>query len=323
MRKEARRCLLVSIAVVVTLSMLGAAGVPAGYDAASFARQGVDPRPLAMGGAFVGVSTGAPIAYYNPAGLVRAEGWGAGSLYSEPFGPELGIAFQTFSGHGAFQLQTPSLRLVGVGASWIMMEIREIPIWSEDSPDVEYFTARSSLYSVSVALTLSDSIAAGVSAKLYRESILEGTGSGVGLDVGFQWTVSIGEIPVTLGINAMDVGRTKIQWTGTAGEPENYVSWVNKLGASVRLLDGLALVAADFDWAVGRPARDQVVHLGVEVVPISALAIRGGLRADLEGDVRPSAGVGLHLFGLLDVDYAFVLGTPVGAAHYVSLRLLL
>jgi len=321
MRTAAKRGLLVCLLGVVCGGGICLGDVPAGYDAASFARQGVDPRPIAMGGAFAGVLTGRPIAYYNPASLVHADTTGVGGLYSEPFGADLGVSFQTLVGQGAFALQTPSHRLVGLGASWIMMEIRDIPIWEEDSPDVEYFTARSSLYCATAAVMLREGLAVGATAKLYQEKILEGKGRGLGLDVGLQWQLSIDAVPITIGLNAMDVGQTRIEWRGTEGEPDNYVSWVNKFGVSVKLFEGLLLVAADFDWAVGRPSRDQLIHIGAEAAPIEALTIRVGLRADLEGDLRPSAGVGLHLLEILDVDYAFVLGTPTGAAHFMSLRL--
>jgi hypothetical protein len=165
-------------------------------------------------------------------------------------------------------------------------------------------------------------VAVGLTAKIYSERILEGHGAGIGFDAGVLAALDVDGIPVTVGMNAMDVGRTNVRWYGTTGEPDNYVPWVNKLGVSAELLDGLALVAADFDWAVGRPAREQKIHLGAEVNPVGPFFVRAGWSGDLEAsDSKVSAGLGVEFFDSFRLDYAYVPPRTVfGTGHFLSLH---
>lgn len=297
--------------------------VPAGFGAASFARIGIDARPLAMGGTGVAINTGMPIPYYNPARLATAGPFAAGGMYSEPYGQDLGISFQSLSALGRFAIQTGSSSGIGVALTWIQMKIDDIPVWDEDTPgEVSLFTATSSLYLWSAALSVDPDVAVGVTAKVYRERILEGRGSGIGFDIGALATLEVEGIPLSVGVNAMDLGRTNVRWQGTTGEPDNFVPWVNKLGVSAGLFEGIALVALDFDWAVGRPAREQKVHLGVEANPIGPFFIRAGWSGDLEGsDSNLSAGLGVEFFDSFRLDYAYVPARAVfGTGHFLSLH---
>jgi hypothetical protein len=310
---------LLCLLFVVALTLMAVGEVPPGAGAASFARIGIDARPLAMGGAFVAVDVGNPIAYYNPAALVNAPVLGTGGMYSRPYGEEFGITFQSLTILGCLRrVQTDSARAIGAAFTWVQMRISGIPIWGEDDPSVTFFAATSSIYLASIAAPLFDSWAVGVSAKLYRERILEGRGEGLGFDLGLLGSFQINDIPITVGFNATDIGRTTVRWHGTTGEPENYVFWVNKAGVSALLLGAKILVACDVDWAVGRPAREQKVHLGIEARLIQAAAARVGVRSDLEGNVSLAAGIGLHLFDAFDLDYAYVPQEALGATHFVS-----
>ena len=308
--------------IVLAVSAVGISQVPPGVGAASFARIGVDARPLAMGGAFVAVGQGTPIPYYNPAGLVRAGAPTIDGLYSEPFGHEFGIAFQNLSilGGLGMGLQTDS-RNIGVGVTWIGMQIKDILVWDENDPTVvESFTATSSLYLASVAFPLLDDWAVGISAKLYRERILDGRGEGFGVDVGVLGSFWIGDMPVNVGINSMDLGQTTIAWRETIGEPDNYVPWVNKIGVSTSFLDGAVLLALDYDWAVGRPVREQIIHIGAEYHPFDIVALRAGWSGDVEEGGSFGAGAGIHLLGRFMMDYAYVTGGALGGTHYVSMQ---
>jgi len=313
------------VLVVATLCIAGfGQDVPAGFGAASFARIGIDARPLAMGGTGVAVATGSPIPYYNPANLARILPITAGGMYSEPYGPDLGVSFQSMSALGGFLPQTDSQTRIGAGVTWIQMKIDDIPVWDEDDPgQVTMFTATSSLYLASAAVTLSPEISIGATAKVYRERILDGRGRGAGVDIGVLASFEVEGTPLTVGINAMDLAGSNIRWLGTVGEPDNYVPWVNKIGASATFFDGMALFACDFDWAVGRPAREQKVHVGVEVNPVGPLFLRGGWSTDLEGsDSKISAGLGVELLDWFRLDYAYVPARTVfGTGHFLSLRL--
>jgi hypothetical protein len=318
------RRVLFSLWLVGLISVCALAqDVPAGFGAASFARIGIDARPLAMGGTGVAIGSGLPIPYYNPARLAGAAPFSTGGMYSEPYGRDLGVSFQSLEALGAFGVQTGSSASIGVGVTWIQMEVDDIPVWDEENPGEAYFfSATSSLYLVSAAVWVLPDVAVGLTAKIYSERILEGRGNGIGFDAGVLAALDVDGIPLTVGMNAMDVGRTNVRWQGTTGEPDNYVPWVNKLGVSAELFEGLALLAADFDWAVGRPAREQKIHLGAEVNPVGPLFVRAGWSSDLDAsDSKVSAGLGVEFFDSFRLDYAYVPPRTVfGTGHFLSLH---
>jgi hypothetical protein len=313
------------VLLVVLVGWIGSAqDVPPGFGAASFARIGIDARPLAMGGTGVAIRSGGPIPYYNPARLVSAELLDVGGMHSEPYGPDLGISFQSLGILGRLSIQTESERVLAVGVTWIQMRIDDIPVWDEEDPGaVSFFSATSSLYLVSAAMAVSPDLSVGLTGKLYRERILEGRGRGAGIDAGVLASFVVEDVPLTLGLNLMDPLGTNIRWSGTTGEPDNYVPWVNKIGASAELLDGIALVACDLDWAVGRPTREQRIHAGLEVRPLDPLFLRAGWSGDLEGsDSKLSFGLGVELLGSFRLDYAYVPPRALfGTGHFLSMRL--
>jgi len=312
---------MILLALLYLGSIVVSGQVPPGVGAASFSRVGIDARPLAMGGAYVAVKAATPIPYYNPAGLVFAAPISVGGMYSEPFGEELGIAFQSLNAVGKLSLSKEPPQAIGIGATLIQLTIDDIPLWDETNPGSSaFFTATSAAYMISAGIPLLDDWAVGASVKLYQEDILEGQGRGVGFDVGLIGSIAIDETPITLGLNAMDVGRTRIRWRGTEGEPDNYVTWTNKVGVAAKFWEQRVLVSGEFDWAVGRPAREQAVHVGIEVNPLAPVFIRGGMKSDLEGKLSVSAGLGLMLLDRFSLDYAYVPGRDLGATHVLSIQ---
>jgi hypothetical protein len=334
LKESGVRRVLIGLALVLAVSQPLFSQTPAGFGAAAYARRGIDARPAAMGGAFVAIAEGGARAYYNPAGLAGAGRLAVGGMYSQPFGEGFGIAFQYLSVGGSLGVQSPPTSRyeasaptpppsgIGVGITWIGLTISDIPIWEEESAGGT-FTAESYLYLASAGIPIPaiGGWSAGASVKYYHEQILEGRGEGLGLDVGVLGAFQVAGVPVAIGINAMDIANTGIRWQGTTGEPVNYVPWVNKLGIAVQLFDKRALVACDFDWAGGRPLREQTLHCGLEVTPVGGLSLRVGWSTDLEWQGKVTAGVGVYLLDQLAVDYAYV-GTKVftNATHLLSAR---
>jgi len=270
-----------------------------------------------MGGAYVAVAEGGSAAYYNPAGLSALTRLNVGGMYSEPYGEEFGITFQYLSATGPLGTQTPSL--AGVGITWLGTMVADIPIWEEEGP-AGTFNATSSLYLASAAtlIPVLTNWSVGVSAKYYTARMLEGRAEGLGWDVGALGAFIIAEIPVKFGLNAMDVGRTNVRWRTMSGVTDNYVSWVNKVGFSASLFDGIALVACDFDWAVGRPLQEQKLYLGVEVRAVDELFLRGGWSSELEGTGTVTVGVGVRAFDTFSMDYAYLPKRVFGETHLIS-----
>jgi len=312
------------LAFVLLVGVTAVAQVPPGIGAASFSRIGIDARPMAMGGAFVAMLQGPSIPYYNPASLVGKDPLSIGGMYSEPYGEDLGISFQSFGATAELGEREEPSRVVGVGLSVIQLRIDDIPIWDEDDPGASgFFTATSAVYLVSAAIPVFEEWALGASAKVYSEHILEGRGQGLGFDLGLLGGFEVEGIPISFGLNAMDVGRTRIRWRGTEGEPVNYVTWTNKIGATAKLWEERVLLACDFDWAVGRPAREQVAHVGLEFKPFDVVLLRGGVQTDLEGSLSVSAGFGLRVLDRYAIDYAYLPGKELGSTHVLSIQLAL
>jgi len=321
--KRAVPCFVVLIFLALAAN---AQDAPPGFDAASFLEIGIDARPLAMGGTGVAMAAGNPIPYYNPALLVRAPELGVGGMYSEPYGQELGISFQSMHAVGRVGSQTGSATAsgFGLGVTWLQLRIEDIVIWDEENPgDAEVFAATSSVYLVSASTSLLPELAIGLSGKVYRENVLQGRGRGLGIDIGLLATLNLDGLPVWVGLNSMDFLQTVIRWRDTQGEPDNFVPWVNKIGFAAEIFDGMGLVSADFDWAVGRHRRDQKIHLGLEAKPVDGLFLRAGWAGDLEGlDSRLSVGLGIDFFDSFRLDYAYVPPRTIyGTGHFLSLQL--
>ncbi|MCK4393293.1 hypothetical protein KAX17_10355 [Candidatus Bipolaricaulota bacterium] len=317
--KNLLRNLVIALFVVVLVAAQGWAQTPPGMGIGLYMRRGIDARASGMGGAYVAIAEGSSAAYYNPASLAALTRLNIGGMYSEPYGEEFGITFQYVSALGPLGTQTPSITGLGVGVTWIGLTISDIPIWEEEGPGGT-FTAASSLYLASAAIPLPvfSNWAVGASAKYYHARMLEGRAEGLGFDLGVLGAFEIAEVPLKFGLNAMDVGRTNVRWHTMTGETDNYVPWVNKIGFSASLLDGIALLVCDFDWAVGRPLREQKLHLGVELQAIEAIFLRVGWSGELEGDGTFSAGVGIRAFDTLSIDYAYLPARVFGVTHLIS-----
>jgi len=312
--------LLVVVGLLTSLSVL--ADVPDGVGAASYARQPLTARPSAMGGAFVSIAEGLAAAYYNPAGLGRDTPYELGGMYSLPYGEAFDTSLQFIGINGNLNLQTSSANLSGMGwnVGWLGLSIRNIWLW-DDEGEPTIGSSTSSLYTASVGMAIPgvDGLSAGGSIKIYRDSLLEGRSFGIGADLAVLLDFAIGDVPISVGFNAKDIGETRVHWYGTAGEPDNFVPWVNKMGLSTRLFEDYLLVAAELDWAVGRPAEEQRAGIGFEVTPVPQLAIRGGWLGGLDGSGGAyTAGVGIYLAETFRLDYAYRTRRILGAGHMLS-----
>jgi len=309
--------------VLGCVALSGYAQTPPGFGAGLFAHGGIDARAAAMGEAFAAVAAGGAATYYNPAGLAGVSGLELGGMYSEPYGEAAGVTFQYVSIVGPLGVQTDSaVHGLGVGLAWGGTTISDIPIW-EDWNQGGVFSAVGSTYSASAAIPVPgvSDWAIGVTVKYYFASILEGRGEGFGFDLGVLGSFSIADVPIHIGWNSVDVAGTTVHWHGTAGEPENFMPWVNRFGAAAEFLDSKVLIACDFDWAVGRPEREQNLHAGVELDIIDVFALRAGWQTDLEWNGNATVGIGVHLLGKLAIDYAYLPAKVMGATHILSIQL--
>ena len=93
------------------------------------------------------------------------------------------------------------------------------------------------------------------------------------------------------------------------------------------LADGILRLCGDVDFSVSplhadfpRYSHLDRIHLGIEVLPVPQLAIRGGLIVWRDGTKRLSAGVGVSPSEGLVIDYAYVRGSEdnLGDTHILS-----
>lgn len=290
-----------------------------GVDAGSFVRDGIGARAWGLAGAFVGISDDWAATVWNPAGLGQCDGIEIGTMHTDRFG--LGINLQAASA-------VASLREgLGAGITLVRSAIDGIPFTGDEGDGV--FSETQSVLLVSAgAQVLSMSgpsesgnprlgVSVGASAKVFSHSLLEGRGIGIGIDLGAmgfffaEWGV------IQCAISMSDIGETEIAWTGTDHNPTNYVPWVNKFGVAGRLFEGVLLLSAEADLALGRQHLNSL-SVGAEVSIVPQFDVRGGVVMYSDGQVEYAAGATVRWQQLL-LDYAFVPHDVLGGSHVFSL----
>lgn len=273
--------------------------VPPGFNAWAQYQLGIGARALSLGGAYTALAWGNEATYWNPAALADAPLM-AGGMYTEPFAGgvsgELGYRVQYLGAVG-------QVEGLGLGLGWFNVLVSGIP-YTNDGDTFDY-GASAFLFGVATSWPLGETgkLAMGVSAKLYRESMLEGRAQGLGWDAGVLF--SSGQL--TLGYCSQDVRSTRYHWRGTGQEPLVIIPWVHRLGAAYRW-DELGVRVAS-EVVLGTGAFPEL-RTGVEWEPIEGLALRGGVRLRRFQEDSPyipawSAGVGLAWKAFV-ADFAFI-----------------
>ena len=289
---------LLLLATCVGLGAVAQEGPP-GVNAWAQYQLGIGARALALGGAYTALAWGDAAAYWNPAALVYSPPM-AGGMYTEPFaggvGGELGYRVQYLGIVG-------QLEGLGLGAGWFNVHVSGIPYTDGDS-GFDY-DASAFLAGVATRWPLEEigELAVGATAKLYRESMLEGRAQGLGWDVGALF--SSGRL--TLGYCSQDVGTTRYHWRGTGQEPLVVIPWIHRLGVAYRGEKPPINISGEVVLGVD-PFPE--LRAGLEWLPVEGLALRVGARMRRPYAQSPylptvSAGAGLSWEALV-FDFAFV-----------------
>ena len=307
--------ILVPVLVLIIALTLGMVGVSDGVDAGSFVRDGIGARAFGIGGAFVSIADGVSTTVWNPAGLTRLDGINVGGMYTDKFGQ--GIYFQSL---GA----TARIFDFGAGLTMVRSSIEDIPFYGEGEEG--FFSETQTLLIGSVGYDLDgllalqtgpvSAISIGGNVKYYSHTLLEGKGRGVGFDLAILTRLAFDWGKLSIGFVSLDIGGTALRWTGTDHNPVNNVPWINKIGASVDLLDSTLCLAVDADIALSRPNLNRL-HMGAEYWPIEQLGVRAGLILSADGSRQFSAGATLNWHGIT-IDYAYVPHPVLGASHILS-----
>jgi hypothetical protein len=234
---------------------------------------GTGARPLAMGGAFVGLADDGNALFYNAAGLA----WGQGlSVLS---------SCEARPGTASYGNLSVSLPHFGFGVHYF--DFGEVPETDEFGNIIGTFGYRN--YAIIAAagikaadltflarMPFAENVGFGLKAKLLKVSTLDpGSGTGFAIDLPFLFRSESPSPRVPI-ITSYGVG---IVIENLIGLPIKYESghqenWPRKLilGTSLEFLDQVILTMD--------VTSEKSVHLGVEWIPIPALSFRTGLKSE-------------------------------------------
>jgi hypothetical protein len=284
-----------------------------------------------MGGGFVALADDASAAYWNPAGLAAMDHAEMLFMHAEHFG--------TLANHdfiGFVQPLTGGSARSAVGIGLIRFSVDDILVTRDAYEDVnengqwdvgepiltdQFRSDSDTEYGLllTYAREVSDRLHLGASAKLIRQSLLDHSSFGMGLDLGAVFRPRPGW---SLGLRVADATTTPLSWD--TGRRESIAPSL-ALGAGwTRSLDSLrgTLTAGVGISSVldGRETASQVsggglggdLQGGLEYWYARTVAARVGMDA---GDL--TAGAGLRVRGL-GADYAYLSSEEFDATHRVS-----
>lgn len=286
---------------------------PPGFGGQAQYRLGVGARALALAGAFTAVAEGPESVYWNPAAASWAQR-GFGGMHTQPFAGlagDLGI-YVNYLG------VVSSYGVWGLAGGWFNTHVSGIPYAEGDV--IGTFDYDSSVFLFGGGLRQEfefGAVAAGLTLKLYRETMLQGYAQGLGLDLGV--IVDLGGVRV--GYCSQDIGGTRYQWQGTGQRPVVEVPWVHRLGVAARWWEGLVLTVAEAEFVLGNVPD---LKMGLEWAPVSWFFLRGGVRLTSVPNrgYQPVWSLGLGVsWGAFSMDVAYLhnplSGLALPAATYV------
>ena len=314
---------IVTLSILSTLTINPIANTdPIG--AGSMLRSGVDARALGMGGAYVAIADNYSAAYWNPAGVTRAEPIYLGGMNMDKFG--VGLNLNYISGGlspGKLSLVSP-LNIPGFEEPIIedfslsgtyMGFSTNVRASNPSGNPVGVITYSERTYMGTTGFRLPVLGSVGGSIKLYRfrapNAGVDGNNAeanGLGFDLGFLteplddfWVAAAG----------LDLTGTDIKWDNTPSEPTNIAPSRYSAGAAYELnlanlpisgpIAGNAIFAGQY--AFGANVENKV-RTGFEY-SLSILALRGGLVKTMDGALEFAAGAGLKL-NVLKADVAWI-----------------
>jgi len=265
---------------------------------------GMGARPLAMGGAFVGLADDVNALFFNPAGLTRVQGLPILSSYEV----RPGIASY---GH-------LSAAMSGFGFGIHYFDFGKIPQTDEFGNITGYFSYRDCFLIAGAGFPILRNVPLlgefdlGITARFMKVSTLApGSGSGAAFDLAFL----LGGNGASFAQGFLTDARLGIVLKNLVGLPLSYKSghqetWPRSVtvGASAKLFKQWTLTV---DFVSGRGVR-----LGMEWRAISELTVRAGLRN--ENVLVWSLGISVQ-FNAFTLDYALVVHPYLAEQHRLSL----
>ena len=290
-----------------------------GY-AGAFARLGVGPRPLAMGGAFSAVAEGPETFYYNVAGLPHlSQRQLTASMRVLSLDRNFTYIGYAQSVHPDTADQEGGALNGGFALAWVRAGVDNIDGRDFDGRKTADLSYEEHLFALSFALSPTPFLSVGFGAKLFLSrfpGVTDGGGAITSQSVGFDLGVLLRPHErVSLGLTVRDL-NAKYTWNtdklyerGTSTVDRFPITWVG--GVAVQVLPGRLTLALDVEK---NNQQDGVLRFGGEYRPRPQVSLRAGLN-----DGSPTFGAG-YAFGLLGrrayLNYAYVtLGASLSSEH--------
>ncbi|MFI5347274.1 MAG: PorV/PorQ family protein [Elusimicrobiota bacterium] len=280
-----------------------------GTSGADFLTIGVGARPLAMGGAFSAVDTGADAnaVNWNPAALGFVDKANVTASYSSLFVDE---------NQGYFGYAAPVGKGGGVwagGFNYLGVSNIERRSTTDTETPIGTFDNQNYAASLSYARAFGENVTAGGTLKYVRTSLDALKESAMAVDAG---------VLVRTPVEHLTVGGT-MRNLGTNIGPDS-MPLTFKGGAAYKLLHDKLVLASDIDWLTTE--RRGYWSLGTEYWVSGNLAVRAGYQLGHGADQLQSklvgfgAGMGVK-FSRFTMDYAFIPYGDLGDTHRMTIGL--
>lgn len=288
---------------IITSLFVVAVFLYADQSGVDFLKIGVGARPMALGGAFVGVAEGAEAGYWNPAGLAQIEHIELAAMHLQ-WSSDIMYEFLTY-GQKFGNIGT-------IGASLFYLNIGDIDGRDEFGEPVTGVTAYDACGMISFARAIKDRLTVGVNVKLFQEKIGGDNALGYAGDIGGFFSIGKAGIGLTL----QNLGM-KMKFI----DEEFSLPMIVKLGTSYRPIGALVL-ALDGDYQIINERG--AVHFGAEYWIKEMVAIRAGYQYKTKDDELGAlnglgAGLGVQ-YMKFGIDYGYEPSPELGDIHRISLK---
>jgi len=284
------------------------AGDP-GTEEAAFLKIDAATRPVAMGGAFVGVANDVTSVFWNPAGLTQTEKREFTGMYNAWFA---GVQY----GSGAYSQPVTKNFAFAISGIYLQSEI-ERRLEDTEEPD-SLFNA----YSYAVGLSASyallpNTFSLGGTVKYFGQDFDIAESSGIGADIGALVKVS----KLRFGASVQNITLS----TSNDSDKDLSLPFGFRIGAGFQFQPD-SIISAEFNQMGGG---DPTYHIGIEKWFRKVLALRAGYCLGSDDNPREglSAGLGLKAYGTkplenmnFQFDYAYVPDSDgMGDVHRISM----
>ncbi|PIW69657.1 MAG: hypothetical protein COW08_05985, partial [Ignavibacteriales bacterium CG12_big_fil_rev_8_21_14_0_65_30_8] len=247
-----KKYLLIFSFIIVSLSSIYSQTTVSKF-AGEFLAIGVGGRALGMGGAYTALANDVTAGYYNPAGLIHLNYPQISIMHDERFGNlvnyDYAAAAIPYGTDMSFGLSIMRLAVDGIPDTRNALVdangdgILDITQDRLDYSRISEFSDQDWAFYLSFAKRHSDNFSYGASVKIIRRSIAEFSATGIGFDIGVQYT------PIEnlfLGATLQDVTTTLVAWSTGRNE---LISPTLKVGGGYKfeLLGGTITPVLDLD----------------------------------------------------------------------------